>query len=118
MMIFLTPHVYYGDDNAVSPDDYFGKEVNRILDKYDFDKKEDDKEEKKKTEIRWRIFRRNKNKNEIRIDEKKKGKISSSVSDSVGVSDTTSSFRIKTASDTVLSAGINVAPDSTATEPG
>jgi type II secretory pathway component GspD/PulD (secretin) len=32
MMIFLTPHVYYGDDNAVSPDDYFGKEVNKILD--------------------------------------------------------------------------------------
>ena len=39
MMIFLTPHVYYGDDNAVTPDDYFGKEVNKILDKYGFDKK-------------------------------------------------------------------------------
>jgi type II secretory pathway component GspD/PulD (secretin) len=38
MMIFLTPHVYYGDDNAVSPDDYFGKEVNKILDKYGLDK--------------------------------------------------------------------------------
>jgi type II secretory pathway component GspD/PulD (secretin) len=32
MMIFLTPHVYYGDDNAISPDDYFGKEVNEALD--------------------------------------------------------------------------------------
>jgi type II secretory pathway component GspD/PulD (secretin) len=40
MMIFLTPHVYYGDDNAVSPDDFFGKEVNRILDKYNIDKKD------------------------------------------------------------------------------
>lgn len=40
MMIFLTPHVYYGDDNAVSPDDYFGKEVNKIIDKYGFDKKD------------------------------------------------------------------------------
>ncbi len=39
-MIFLTPHVYYGDDNAVSPDDFFGKEVNRILDKYNIDKKD------------------------------------------------------------------------------
>lgn len=39
MMIFLTPKVYYGDDNAVSPDDYFGREVNRILRKYGIDKK-------------------------------------------------------------------------------
>ncbi len=39
MMIFLTPHVYYGDDNAVSPDDYFGKEINDILDKYSDEKK-------------------------------------------------------------------------------
>jgi type II secretory pathway component GspD/PulD (secretin) len=48
MMIFLTPHVYYGDDNAVSPDDYFGKEVNKILDKYDIDKSEKAKEEREK----------------------------------------------------------------------
>jgi type II secretory pathway component GspD/PulD (secretin) len=41
MMIFLTPHVYYGDDNAISPNDYFGKEVNQILD-------EDKKKSKKK----------------------------------------------------------------------
>lgn len=40
MMIFLTPHVYYGDDNAVSPDDYFGKEVNKILDSEKSAKKE------------------------------------------------------------------------------
>jgi type II secretory pathway component GspD/PulD (secretin) len=46
MMIFLTPHVYYGDDNAVSPDDYFGKELNKILNKYDIDKKDKVKEEK------------------------------------------------------------------------
>jgi len=45
MMIFLTPHVYYGDDNAVSPDDYFGKELNKILNKYDIDKKDKVKEE-------------------------------------------------------------------------
>jgi type IV pilus assembly protein PilQ len=31
MMIFLTPHVYYRDDNAVSPGDYFGDEVNKII---------------------------------------------------------------------------------------
>lgn len=57
MMIFLTPHVYYGDDNAVSPDDYFGKEVNRILDKYDFDKKDKEKKKKGRTK-RWHLFRR------------------------------------------------------------
>ncbi|MDZ7703977.1 MAG: hypothetical protein U5L04_05765 [Trueperaceae bacterium] len=31
MMIFLTPHVYYGDENAVTPDDYFGSEINKML---------------------------------------------------------------------------------------
>ena len=36
MMIFLTPHVYYGDENSVSPDQYFGKEINKALDKYGF----------------------------------------------------------------------------------
>ncbi len=36
MMIFLTPHVYYGDENAVKPDEYFGKEINKVLDKYGF----------------------------------------------------------------------------------
>lgn len=46
MMIFLTPHVYYGDDNAVKPDDYFGKEVNKILDTYDIDKTDEEKEKK------------------------------------------------------------------------
>lgn len=58
MMIFLTPHVYYGDDNAVSPDDYFGKEVTKILQKYDVDKK--DKREnavkKRGTPKRWHLL--------------------------------------------------------------
>ena len=36
MMIFLTPHVYYGDENSISPDEYFGKEINKALDKYGF----------------------------------------------------------------------------------
>ncbi len=40
MMIFLTPHVYYGDDNAVQPDDYFGKEVDKILDSEKSSKKD------------------------------------------------------------------------------
>jgi type II secretory pathway component GspD/PulD (secretin) len=31
MMIFLTPHVYYGDDNQVSPADYFGHEVDKLI---------------------------------------------------------------------------------------
>jgi type II secretory pathway component GspD/PulD (secretin) len=31
MMIFLTPHVYYGDDNQVSPEDFFGSEVQKLL---------------------------------------------------------------------------------------
>lgn len=88
MMIFLTPHVYYGDDNAVSPDDYFGKEVNKILDKYDFNKKmEKDIEEniksgkndengnkkepekkKKKRKSRW-FWQRNRNKTEKESDD-------------------------------------------------
>ena len=54
MMIFLTPHVYYGDDNAVSPGDYFGSEVDKILKKYDFDK--DSTKTRKKS--RWQFFRR------------------------------------------------------------
>ena len=42
MMIFLTPHVYYGDENTVKPDEYFGKEINRVLDKFGFkDNKKD-----------------------------------------------------------------------------
>lgn len=36
MMIFLTPHVYYGDENSVKPDEYFGKEINRTLGKFGF----------------------------------------------------------------------------------
>jgi type II secretory pathway component GspD/PulD (secretin) len=47
MMIFLTPHVYYGDEGSVSPDDYFGKEINRILDKYDPDAVQKRREERK-----------------------------------------------------------------------
>lgn len=31
MMIFVTPHVFYRDDNAVSPDDYVGEEVSKIM---------------------------------------------------------------------------------------
>jgi type II secretory pathway component GspD/PulD (secretin) len=31
MMIFLTPHVYYGDDNQVKPSDFFGEEVKKML---------------------------------------------------------------------------------------
>jgi type II secretory pathway component GspD/PulD (secretin) len=31
MMIFLTPHVYYGDDNQVSPSDFFGEEADKML---------------------------------------------------------------------------------------
>ena len=60
MMIFLTPHVYYGDDNAVSPDDYFGKEVNKILDKYDIDKSEKAKEEREKKRQEQKELRKKK----------------------------------------------------------
>lgn len=38
MMIFLTPHVYYGSENAVQPDDYFGDEINRMMDRHDPDR--------------------------------------------------------------------------------
>jgi type II secretory pathway component GspD/PulD (secretin) len=34
MMIFLTPHIYYGDDNSITPDNYYGKEVNKVLDEF------------------------------------------------------------------------------------
>lgn len=53
MMIFLTPHVYYGDDNAVSPGDYFGKEVDKILKKYDFNSDTGTTEKKSV----WKLFR-------------------------------------------------------------
>jgi type II secretory pathway component GspD/PulD (secretin) len=39
LMIFLTPHVFYGDDNQVAPNDFFGSEIQKLLD--------DDKEETK-----------------------------------------------------------------------
>jgi type II secretory pathway component GspD/PulD (secretin) len=35
MMIFLTPHIYYGDEAAVTPDTYFGDEMNQMLEKSD-----------------------------------------------------------------------------------
>jgi len=35
MMIFLTPHVYYGDEGQVKPEDFFGKDVEKMLDKND-----------------------------------------------------------------------------------
>ncbi|MBD3390974.1 MAG: hypothetical protein GF418_02930, partial [Chitinivibrionales bacterium] len=44
MMIFLTPHVYYGDESAVAPDDYFGDEINKMLDKYDPDRRRERRE--------------------------------------------------------------------------
>jgi type II secretory pathway component GspD/PulD (secretin) len=31
MMIFLTPHVYYNDENQVTPSDFFGDEVKKML---------------------------------------------------------------------------------------
>ncbi len=58
MMIFLTPHVYYGDDNTVYPDAYFGKEVNKILDKYDIDKKEKRRERTSGHRPKFRLSRR------------------------------------------------------------
>jgi len=62
MMIFLTPHVYYGDDNAVQPDDYFGKEVNKILDS------EKSSKEKKKEKKVQEGFSMNKKTNKINSD--------------------------------------------------
>ncbi len=48
MMIFLTPHVYYGDEGVVSPDDYFGDEINKMLEKYDPETKRKVKKEERK----------------------------------------------------------------------
>jgi type II secretory pathway component GspD/PulD (secretin) len=47
MMIFLTPHIYYGDEGTVTPDDFFGKEINRMLDKYDPDTQQKAREERR-----------------------------------------------------------------------
>lgn len=82
MMIFLTPHVYYGDDNAVSPDDYFGKELNKILDKYDIDKKDKEKEDvkEKKEKLRSEKSSEKKKKQEISREKvKKEAEIDSTV---------------------------------------
>ncbi len=54
MMVFVTPHVYYGgDEGFVEPDDYFGDEINAIMDKADPEKARaarKEKREKRKTE--------------------------------------------------------------------
>lgn len=47
MMIFLTPHVYYGDEGVVSPDDFFGNELNKMLEKHDPETKRKLRKEKK-----------------------------------------------------------------------
>ncbi|MBD3314527.1 MAG: hypothetical protein GF344_01960, partial [Chitinivibrionales bacterium] len=62
MMIFLTPHVYYGDEGTVSPDDYFGDEINRMLDKHDPDR------------LRRRIEERRENRREKREEERREEK--------------------------------------------
>jgi hypothetical protein len=49
MMIFLTPHVYYGDDNAIAPKDYFGDEVEKMLDKHDLVGRRDKEKKDKQT---------------------------------------------------------------------
>lgn len=60
MMIFLTPHVYYGDEGVVSPDDYFGDELNEILDEHDPKMAEERKEYKKEERKKRREKRREK----------------------------------------------------------
>ncbi len=59
MMIFLTPHVYYGgDEGVVSPDDYFGDEINKMLEKHDPDMKQKRKEERRLERGKRRAERR------------------------------------------------------------
>ncbi|MBD3422075.1 MAG: hypothetical protein GF398_18335 [Chitinivibrionales bacterium] len=81
MMIFLTPHVYYGDEGKVTPNDFVGTEIKRILEKNDPDRyrkrlekrrekrkkrrderekrrkvkslQQDEQDEKKKLKFRW-----------------------------------------------------------------
>ncbi len=66
MMIFLTPHVYYGDEGEVSPDDYFGDEINKMLEKHD----PEVIREKKKEKREQRMQRRKERKKLKRINEK------------------------------------------------
>ena len=74
MMIFLTPHIYYGNEGEVSPDDYFGDEVNRMLEKHDPAKKRERrelrrKERRKRRELRAR--RRDRQRREREREERK-----------------------------------------------
>ncbi len=62
MMIFVTPHVYYGDEGGVSPDDYFGDEIEELLD----DEKEDSKRESRGLFGRIRKNREEREKSERR----------------------------------------------------
>jgi len=48
MMIFLTPHIYYGNEASVIPDDYFGSDVKKIFEKNDPDRLKKQREERKK----------------------------------------------------------------------
>lgn len=63
MMIFLTPHVYYGDDAHVSPDDYFGEDIQRILDENDpdrFRKRREERREEKEQEEKMKAAKKEK----------------------------------------------------------
>jgi type II secretory pathway component GspD/PulD (secretin) len=48
MMIFLTPHVYYGDDNQVAPSDFFGSDVEKLMGKEKAEKRREARERKLK----------------------------------------------------------------------
>jgi type II secretory pathway component GspD/PulD (secretin) len=50
MMIFLTPHVYYGDDNQVEPSDFFGSDVEKLTGKKNAEKRRKAREKKLKKE--------------------------------------------------------------------
>jgi len=54
MMIFLTPHVYYGNEAEVSPDTYFGDEITKMLDKNDPEKRAEKRAAKR---AEWRAGR-------------------------------------------------------------
>lgn len=84
MMIFLTPHVYYGDEGVVSPDDYFGDEINKMLEKYDPDMRDKLRDDKKKEREKKKNMRQSKRRAaKIRASKQKQAAAEKEIPDSV-----------------------------------
>ncbi len=69
MMIFLTPHVYYGNEGEVKPDDYFGDEINKMLEQHDPEKKREARQARRDERLERRAMRARRRERQRRLEE-------------------------------------------------